>query len=344
MGLQTHFNKFHDKIALGRQDKAYKTVRERDDSITEEVKDAFGEAEYSVIEDFIQGSLATSTGIVPINGDYDIDRALVIDADTAPDNPVDPKITTLDVLESRGFQNAKIKKPCVTADYASDNIHIDFAIYKKSGEQYYLAVGKKNSDEKNREWSVADPHGLIDWIKDTSNYTVSDDDTHFQFRRVVRYLKRWRDWQFSEPVAAKVYSIGLTVMAKEKFQSEFTAEGVAQDLVALRRTVASMLDGGYLRPVGAGQYRVTVYLPVQPWRDVFDGSSVDTGTQLRNKLQHLKSKLVEVEGLDDERQQCDVLKGLFGDDFKVPDPPNDGSKDTKAKYASAGVVGTSQGA
>ena len=76
----------------------------------------------------------------------------MIEEAKAPENPVTPKKKALEVLEDRGFKNAKIKKPCVTADYASDNVHIDLIIYKKSGDQHYLAVGKKNSDEDNREW------------------------------------------------------------------------------------------------------------------------------------------------------------------------------------------------
>ena len=115
MGIQTHFDKFHAKIKLGREDDAYKKARNRDDSIKAEVKTAFDDAGYPVIADFIQGSLKTHTGIVPISGDYDIDRALVIDAEQAPENPVTPKVTVLDVLESRGFKNAKIKKPCVNS-------------------------------------------------------------------------------------------------------------------------------------------------------------------------------------------------------------------------------------
>ena len=79
MGIQTHFDKFHDKIKLGREDNAYKKARDRDDSIKAEMKTAFSEASYPVVADLIQGSLRTHTGIVPISGDYDIDRALVID-------------------------------------------------------------------------------------------------------------------------------------------------------------------------------------------------------------------------------------------------------------------------
>ena len=136
MGIQTHFDKFHNKIKLGREDDAYKKARERDDSIKKEVSSAFAQAGYPVVNDFIQGSLKTHTGIVPISGDYDIDRALVIEGKNAPENPVTPKKTVLDVLGGRGFKNAKIKKPCVTADYASDNVHIDFIIYKRSGSQH----------------------------------------------------------------------------------------------------------------------------------------------------------------------------------------------------------------
>ena len=208
MSIQTHFDKFHAKIKLGRQDDAYKKARERDNSITDAVKLSFSDAGYPVIADFIQGSLGTSTSIVPISGDYDIDRALVIDGESAPQNPVDPKKEALGVLEKRGFKNAKIKRPCVTADYASENLHIDFPVYKKSGGQHYLAVGKKNSDENNREWSAADPRGLIDWVNDSSVHGDSASTKHNQFQRLVRYLKRWRDHQFSENVARKVHSIG----------------------------------------------------------------------------------------------------------------------------------------
>ena len=345
MSIQTHFDKFHDTIKLGREDSAYKKARDRDDSIKAEVKTAFSEAGYPVVADFIQGSLGTHMGIVPISGDYDIDRALVIDEEKAPENPVTPKKKGLDVLEDRGFKNAKIKKPCVTADYASDNVHIDLIIYKRSGEQHYLAVGKKNSDEDNREWSAADPLGLIAWINNESGYDPDGaKEVLAQFRRLVRYLKRWRDVKFSETVASKVFSIGLAVMAKRQFVPKFSPEGAREDLVALRATVEAILDAGFFDQEETGKYRISVHLPVEPYRDIFDGSSFDTGTQFYNKLKHLKEQLEKAEDATDERKQCEILNKLFGGDFKVPDPPTGSSKARKAVYASAGLVGHSQGA
>tara|TARA_R110002049_G_scaffold20717_2_gene75866 strand:- start:3498 stop:4532 length:1035 start_codon:yes stop_codon:yes gene_type:complete len=344
MGIQSHFDDFHRRIKLTRQDERYKKARQRDDSITAAIKTAFKEAGYEVIEDFLVGSHAYGTAIVPLDGDYDIDRALVIAADDAPDDPVKPKVTILGVLENRGFKNAKIKMPCVTADYASESVHIDYPLYKVSLTQYHLAVGKKNSGATSRIWSGADPHGLIEWIRRRDHYGASADKKQEQFRRLQRYLKRWRDHQFSESVAAKIYSIGLAVMVKERFSPSFNAEGFRQDLTALRHTVGTMLDAGYFAYQSPGRYTVSVSLPVEPWRDIFDGASVETGSQLRNKLQTLKNKLDEVADMDDEHKQCKILNKLFGDDFIVPDQPSKSESTSKAVYPSAGAVGTSQGA
>ena len=133
-------------------------------------------------------------------------------------------------------------------------------------------------------------------------------------------------------------------MVKEQFSPSFSAEGFRQDLTALRYTIGAMLDAGYFAYQSPSRYSVSVSLPVEPWRDIFDGASVETGSQFRNKLQTLKDKLDEVAGMDDERKQCAVLNKLFGDDFKVPDPPSKSESTVKAVYPSAGAVGTSQGA
>ena len=152
-------------------------------------------------------------------------------------------------------------------------------------------MGKENSDENNREWSSADPHGLTDWINDDSSYRTADaKDVLAQFRRLVRYLKRWRDVQFSGTVAAKIFSIGLAVMVKERLVSSFSTEGARQDLQALRKTVEAILASGCFTEEQAARYRVRVHLPKEPWRDIFHGSSLDTGTQLYNKLKRLKDK------------------------------------------------------
>jgi len=343
MSLQNEFSKFHNKIKLGREDDAYRDARIKDESILRELKAEFKNEGFPIIDSFIQGSLSTFTGIKHPVADFDIDRAVVIDADNAPDDPVEVKKLVLNVLEKRGFKNAKIKKPCVTADYLNLNLHIDIVVYRKRGEQYELAVGKLNSNVKNREWSFAEPKKLIGYINDSSQYIGSADLKIRQLKRLIRYIKRWRDEKFGQTVGKKVFSIGLALMLKEKFHPTINAEGKLDDLKSLRDTVSAILNGNYFQWAGEGKYTVNVNLPVQPHRNVFQNSSVDTGTQLYNKFNAMLTKLDQTLEEDSLRKQCEVLQGLFGNDFEVPEKEQSNNVG-KVAYSSAGVVGTSQGA
>lgn len=342
MSTQASFNKFHDKIKLSREDASYKDAREKDDSILKAVKSALKEEGYPVIADFLQGSMSTATGIKNPDGDFDIDRAIVIAYNGSPDDPVKIKKIVLRVLENRGFQNAKIKKPCVTADYTSKNLHIDIPIYREQNGDYELAVGKKNSSEENKEWSKSDPNGLKQWINNSSSYLGSANKKLEQYKRLVRYLKRWRDNKFNASVAKKVFSIGLTVMAKEQFIPSLDDSDKANDLIALRDTVDRILKGGYFTYQSDNCYKVKVYLPKSPWRDIFDGSSTNTGTQFQNKLNSLKSKLDKAIDETDLVKRCEILQEVFGDDFEVPSSGSSSMK--KVAYAAPGASGTSQGA
>ncbi len=120
MGLQNKFLTFNDNIYITRQSDEYKNARQKDDNITKEIRKKFKENGYSVQDDFIQGSLATSTAIKEKGKDFDIDRAIVIKEEHAPTDPTIPKKVVLEILENRGFKNAKIKKPCVLQCLMSD--------------------------------------------------------------------------------------------------------------------------------------------------------------------------------------------------------------------------------
>ncbi|ELV8750297.1 nucleotidyltransferase [Vibrio vulnificus] len=341
MSIQAKFLKFHDQIKISREDSAYKDAREKDDSILKDVKSALKDEGYPVIENFLQGSMSTATGVKNPKDDFDIDRAVVIAFDDSPSDPVKVKKIVLKVLEDRGFKNAKIKKPCVTADYTSKNLHIDIPIYRKTNDAYELAVGKTNSCEENREWSSSDPKGLKDWINDSSDYYGSASKKLEQYKRLVRYLKRWRDNKFSSAVAKKIFSIGLTVMAKEQFTPSFDDTDKANDLIALRDTVDAIIGGTYFSYQGNEEYKVKASLPKSPWRDIFDGSSKNTGTQFYNKLKSLRDNLDKAIDETDLVKQCEILNKIFGDDFEVP---SSSSNLKKATYATAGAAGTSQGA
>ncbi|WP_017891065.1 nucleotidyltransferase [Serratia sp. S4] len=346
MSIQQKFNDFDNKIRLGRKDEAYGAARAKDDSITEAIYRQFKENGYPVIDDFIQGSLATYTAIKEKGKDFDIDRAIVISNAEAPDDPLIPKRVVLQLLEKRGFKNAKIKSPCVTADYTSEDLHIDIPVYRRSlyGD-YELAVGKNSSSEQHKIWNPCAPKELIDWVNKSSQYGVYSDKKLSQFRRLVRYIKRWRNFTFSDEVGRKIYSIGLCIMFKEQFSNCISDEGIPNDLNALEATLSAVLNSTYFTHDGQGHYTVSVNLPVSSYRDIFDGSSVNTGAQLYNKLVSLRDKLRKVQNEESESKQCDMLITLFGEDFPTSSRASNASQNAgKALYATAGAVGTSQGA
>jgi hypothetical protein len=359
MPIQQHFNIFDKNIYLTSHSAGYKKAKEKDESIFQEIKIAFKDKGFPIIDSFMQGSFGVNTAINSIEGDFDIDRAIVIEADSAPEDPLIPKQLILDVLTERSFKNPKVKKPCVTADYLSTNLHIDYIVYQRTDESYSLAVGKLNSAVEHREWSPSDPKGLSEWVNSSDNYGESQLNKRKQFKRLVRYMKRWRDVNFTEEVRKKIFSIGLTVMVKEQYQPNHYDLTISDDLSVLKTVIDNILAVSYFKKQFLSEdYRASVDLPTKPYRDIFQhkvtgggsdsGSDLNVGNQLRNKLIQLQTKLQNALDEVDEIKQCTILNGVFGDDFKIPSK-NDSNKGASLAaaatvFSSAGASGTSQGA
>lgn len=359
MEIQAHFNVFDKNIYLTSHSEGYKKAKEKDVSILKDIKTAFKDAGYPVIDSFMQGSFDVNTAINSLEGDFDIDRAIVIDCDAAPESPLEPKKLILDILTKRNFKDPRIKKPCVTADYLSTNLHIDYIVYKRKGENYSLAVGKLNSATESQEWSPSDPKGLSSWINSPDNYGESKPNKRKQFKRLVRYMKRWRDVNFTENVRNKIFSIALTVMLKEQYKPNYSDSVISDDLSVLKTVIDNILDASYFKKQFPSEdYRVYVDLPSKPYRDIFqhkvsgglseNGSDLDVGNQLRNKLVKLQSKLQGALDETDEIKQCTILNDVFGNDFKIPcktGSSNSGKIAAGATmFSSSGASGTSQGA
>lgn len=341
--LQTKYINFKDNIALTRECDHYKKVREKDELITNKVLKAFSDEDWEVHSTFFQGSLATHTGIIPLDGDYDIDRAIAITKATSPDNPLEPKKIIKDVLKNHNFKEPKIKKPCVTADYINEPFHIDFPTYRVDSNGYYeLAVGKEFSDENNRSWSPSDPKGLVSWIKSNKNHQVPyitlTDEERNQFYRLVRYMKRWRDERYSsKSERKKVYSVALTIMIKESFCPNIDDSGKADDHKALQYTLEIMINRYFTRN-SDGNYSIRVTLPVLPYNNIYQDKGEAVGKLLHPRLKNLLNALKEVDTKDTLKAQCELLRKHFGNDF--PESNNE----IRDKGTKAGLVGVSDGA
>ena len=70
-----------------------------------------------------------------------------------------------------------------------------------SDSQLYLARGK-NRDSEETCWEKSDPVGLVEYVNDKYKGDDNKEDRE-QFRRVVRYIKRWKNKKFSSSGTTK---------------------------------------------------------------------------------------------------------------------------------------------
>lgn len=349
--VQRQFEEFHDTIKLGHYDEN-EVLREKRGRILarleEGLKKLFSDMgkkppSYST---FNQGSYAMNTGVKPLDDDFDIDVGVrfEIAKDEYPD-PVEVKTWVFQALKGH-TQRVEIRRPCVTVYYQQHGepiYHVDLAIYSDGSSnpdgKTYLAKGKTNSNEANRYWEEADPQGLMALI--ASHFQDSDDAR--QFRRVIRYLKRWRDVKFPSDGNAAPIGIGITVAAYHWFSPQYSVTDpfsnarTYNDLLALQRFVQVMLNHFRLVPSEEGGQvdRLIVRLPVVPYNDLFERMTDKQMADFKVKLEDLLQALNDADEEADPVEACKILRKQFGDDFPVPTRPETGRKVPRAFISSS---------
>lgn len=350
--VQAQFEQFHETIKLS-YDENSELAEKRDriiNRLKEGIKKLFEEKNEPApkFTTFNQGSYAMHTGVKPVNGDYDIDVGVrfSIAKNDYPD-PVEVKGWVYEALKKH-TRHVEIRRPCVTVYYTEqgeDIYHVDLAIYSgydtNSDGNDYLAKGKPHSSEENKVWEVADPQGLIDLIANR----FGDPDDAKQFRRIIRYLKRWRDVKFSSSGNAAPVGIGLTLIAYNWFTPAYSISDPFKN-TRRYRDLDALLD---LVKKTINQFTVTYFddewaerlvveLPVVPYTDVFARMTNKQMGDFRSKLQELRDVLISAEEQVDPVEACKELQGVFGDDFPVP------KKEETARKVSAPIVSSSTSA
>lgn len=333
--VQKQFEDFHKAIKLDNDDEKA-TLREKRkvliDALTANLdKDLPG------FETFNQGSYAMDTGVVPLDGNYDIDVGVIFDCNQSkyPD-PVVLKKKVRDAVNTHG-RTVLIRRPCVTVNYMRNEepeYHVDLVLYTKRDDGL-LAIGKgrENSADEFRFWEAADPQKLTELI----STAFTDDEDLAQYRRCIRYMKRWRDVQFRNGGAP--LSIALTIAAKQWFKPRFEPSGKPADLLALLDWVSAVLDHFQGDVTDEGYHeRLKVYLPVTPGGDLMERMTKLQMETFKEKFEALREALGEAFDEDLPEDACKVLKKQFGDDFKVPE------KAATAKAAVAPVISTGNSA
>lgn len=334
--IQKQFDEFHEGIKLKRFGENA-TLREKRDVIIGKIKDGlkekFKDDEDGVpdVEFIDQGSYAVGLGIIPDNGDYDIDEGIIFDLYKEDySDPIEIKNWIEDIMMNHTVIPPIIKKPCVTITYSLNEepiYHVDLPVYVKSiyDNDTYLAWGKKFSSEENRYWEIADPIGLNEYIIDSIN--SFNEDSKKQLRRVIRYIKKWKDVKFNTTGSSMPPSIGITIAACQMFSpyseyNMFNGKVEYIDLLALKNFVNKLKNKFTMEwdsEHSKFMHSICLYLPVAPYKNIFGKMTLSQMTNFYNELDELYNALVDAEEDSDPHTACELLVNYFGEKFPVPD-------------------------
>lgn len=322
MSLQSEFLDFHGRIKLDYDIRS--ELADKRDILLQKLRNS---GDLPGFNEYNQGSYGLHLGVEPLDGkEYDIDVGLRFNVNQNDYEPMDLKKSICEILKNHTEYGTVIKKPCVTVTYKKDGeaaYHVDLVVYSyedktDTSSQMYLARGK-NSDGDDVLWEKSDPVGLVDYINDA----VEQGDKRDQFRRVVRYIKRWKNLRFSSTGHAEPASIGITLIAADYF--EYAANN---DLTALKNLVNKMLglfvwvgnDNG--RSLYRIKYPMPTSLAFESDTDAFEKMTDIQMTDFKDKAEKLFRDLSDVQSEPDEVEQCKKLNKIFGDDFHVPEAKN----------------------
>lgn len=324
--LQKQFLKFEENIRLN-DIEDNKPLRDKRDMLIQELREWGKANEKPSFDWFNQGSYDMSTGIKPLEGDdHDIDVAIVYDIDI--DDYEDPTVVKKWVRDAliRENREVTIMTPCVRVQYREKGelkYHVDFAIYGKElnvlGEevQKHLARGKEFAAKENRFWEEAEPKKLRKLIREEmfQNDDQLGGKKRAQFRRVVRYFKRWKDHNFSSNGNARPTGIAMTAICYEWFQptiiKSWDGTIIEKDILAFQQVVNLAI---------ANNYGLDVWLPVLPYNALFEKmkQSDNNVANYKEKLTTLGDALSAAINEPDTHEAAKILEKVLGEDFPVP--------------------------
>ena len=207
------------------------------------------------------GSYALNTGVHYKSNEYDIDCGIRIAISKREINNYSAGLVKGSIYDAiTGHREKKYRRKCITAIYFDEGkpaFHLDFPVfaYDATNGTYYLADGKQG----DVKWVHQEPEKLIDYLKFTSNI---NDAFPAQYKRIVSFLKLWKDKVFSsKPADSCPPSVGLTVETRQYFD---TMRNVNEDISILISCANRLLN---LITVNGNSYQINKILPYSPTND-----------------------------------------------------------------------------
>jgi hypothetical protein len=292
MRLTDAFGRFHEKIALTALSE--ERVNRAWGRLHGHLTGAYGLPDSHV---FIQGSYANDTAVRPADsdGEYDLDLVCLC---AAPGADAETTIEVLtEVLRRDADLAARIEpnesgRPCVRLRYADDpqgfGFHVDVVPARGTDPTEVVEVPMRGLED----WRASAPYLYTAWCLDQPEI----------FRRVVRFLKRWRDVHGDGSVA----SITLQVLTA----ASLTA-AAGSDAEALLGTLRGIRDNLAASPDSPPR----IPNPVLPSEDLGDRWKDDDYCRFRIELEEAVDLAAAALAAADAEHSHELWRELLGEDF-----------------------------
>lgn len=307
--LQKQMLAYNDQIKLGTYEENT-DLREKRDLLLDELKRLLVEENVPntdrklTFSKLDQGSYAMHTGVKPLDGDYDIDVGVIFDITTDEYDSRELKKLVRDKLNKKNNRTVVFNRPCITVKYQA-GYHVDLPVYARNDGNIHIAWGKEFSAEYS--WYEADPEGLKTYINDIS----TESDARAQFRRCVRYLKRWKNNYFSNNGNVAPPSIGLTIQARNAFT--YKADSDLDSLIAIVSSIKNSFSNKLDLETGTVKKTVAVNLPVKPYKNVYYKMTLTQLDNYYNKIAALLEALEHARDQDSAHEASKLMRKIFGD-------------------------------
>lgn len=305
MRLPDAFEEFHERIQLAALS-------------VDRINSAWGRLHTYLTEKYvlpdaavlIQGSYANGTAVKPAStdGEYDLDIvAVCVEESTGAEDAIRTLTEVLgeDADLAKRLGANKSGRPCVRLRYAPEDegfgFHVDITPARDGQQGAPLDVPMRGYED----WRATDPLGYTRWCLEIQPE---------QFRRNVRFLKRWRDEHHDGSVASIVLQVLVARHTPTHVQDD--AESIVNVLAGIRQELAPFPSSP---PVIAN--------PVLPKENLADRWEADDYQAFVRELAEAFDLAQEALMADDVEHSHKTWQKLFGGAF--PPAPSEPAKRRK---------------
>lgn len=323
--LQQYFEQFHEVIRVDFD--MSEELREKRDIVLERVRKHLSENELPGFRELHQGSYRMKTGVKPVGKlEYDIDVGLRFAL--RPEEYTSPTVRgwVLDAVEGH-TKRVEDKKPCIRVNY-EERYHLDLVVY--ACWEDVPGVETFRLGHKTSGWRDADPAGLVQHVDRAREAFADTEDGKTktdQFRRIVRYLKRWGDEANPHDSDSKPSGLAFALLCVDSLAPRCDIDGTPDDRRALEELAASL-------SMASG--RIVARKPTPEYEDVL-GRLPDTEMEaLKKRFGKLADALIAADAEADPVKACTDLQKVLGTDFPVPAPKATARKTKAPAIVSSG--------